>query len=92
MSRLSKRWEPMKLSPAGSRCYRTFLSALKITSDEPLAWGCIETYGRERVGPYKLEIWNTAEGEWEYVCDFDSIKKAKAIGRVLAAAAMGKNF
>lgn len=76
-----------------NRIHRTFLSAIKTDNDdEPLAWGCIETYGGERVGPYKLEIWNNAEEEWEYVCDFDSIKKAKAVGRVLAAAAMSKNF
>lgn len=94
MRRLSKRWEPMTQISTGGKL-RTFLSEVAtIDNPEPLTWGCIETYGPGPTGPYKLEIWDHGEyaREWEFVQDFDTLKEAKAVGRLLAGVAMSNNF
>lgn len=94
MRRLSKRWEPMIHISTGGK-HRTFLSEVATKDNpEPLSWGCIETYGSELAGPYKLEIWDNDEyaREWEFIQDFDTLKEAKEVGRLLAGVAMSKNF
>jgi hypothetical protein len=92
MRLLSRRWEPLFHVDFGQR-YRTFLSEVSAPADEEtLAWGCIETYGPTNTGPYRLEIWNAVDEEWEFVRDFPTIKEAKEVGRLLAGVALAKNF
>jgi hypothetical protein len=93
MRELKKRWEHMKITAAVGKFYRTFLSAAKTKDDpEPLAWACIETTGPALEAPYHLEIWNGTEGEWEHITTFNTLKEAKAVGRVMASIALNKNF
>ena len=86
MRRLSKRWEA--LNPVrGRSLYRSFL--LEINGDG-MCWGCIEATSLD--GPFRLEIWDPAEGEWELVRPFSTFKEAKAVGRLLAGVALSKNM
>lgn len=88
MRRLSKRWEA--LNPVrGCSLYRSFLPEIK-PSEEGLCWGCIEATSLD--GPFRLEIWDPAEGEWEFVREFPTLKEAKAVGRLLAGVALSKDM
>jgi len=85
MRRLSKRWEPLKrVTGVG---YRTFLPEIR-PSD--LCWGCIEAPSLD--GPFRLEIWDGFENEWEFVEAFPTLKKAKEVGRLLAGVSLNKNI
>jgi hypothetical protein len=55
-----------------------------------MSWGCIEAKSLD--GPFRLEIWNHTDGEWEFVRDFPTFKEAKAVGRLLAGVALSKNM
>jgi hypothetical protein len=88
MRRLSKRWESLK-SVHNGRLYRSFLPEIGY-SETGLCWGCIEAPSLD--GPFRLEIWNPAEGEWEFVQEFPTFKEAKAVGRLLAGVALSKNM
>jgi hypothetical protein len=55
-----------------------------------MCWGCIEAKSLD--GPFRLEIWNHTEGEWEFVLDFPTFKEAKAVGRLLAGVALSKDM
>jgi hypothetical protein len=86
MRRLSKRWEA--LNPVrGRSLYRSFLPEI---NGDGMCWGCIEA--PSLYGPFRLEIWDPAEGEWEFVRDFSTSKEAKAVGRLLAGVALSKNM
>lgn len=88
MRRLSKRWE--SLNPVNHRdLYRLFLPEIGY-SETGLCWGCIEATSLD--GPFRLEIWDPAEGEWEFVRDFPTSKEAKDVGRLLAGVALSKNI
>ena len=88
MRRLSKRWE--SLNPVNSRAlYRAFLPEIG-HSETGMCWGCIEA--KSLAGPFRLEIWNQTEGEWEFVETFPTFKKAKAVGRLLAGVALSKTM
>jgi len=88
MRRLSKRWEA--LNPVrGRSLYRSFLTEIK-PSEEGLCWGCIEATSLD--GPFRLEIWNHTEGDWEFVQEFPTFKKAKVVGRLLAGVALSRNM
>ena len=86
MRRLSKRWEALKAAHNG-RVHRAFLPEIG-TGD--LCWGCIEAPSLD--GPFRLEIWNGTEQDWEFVETFPTFKKAKAVGRLLAGVALNKNM
>ena len=86
MKRLSKRWEPLQSAHNG-RLHRSFLPEV---SGGWLCWGCIKAPSLD--GPFRLEIWNHTEQEWEFVQEFPTFKKAKAVGRLLAGVALSKNF
>ena len=88
MRRLSKRWETIRLVNNGS-LYRTFLPEIR-PNDEELCWGCIEF--KDPKGPFRLEIWDGTESEWEEVGTFPTLKQAKEVGRLLAGIALAKNF
>lgn len=86
MKRLSKRWEA--LNPVrGRSLYRSFLSEI---NGDCMSWGCIEAKSLD--GPFRLEIWNHTDGEWEFVRDFPTFKEAKAVGRLLAGVALSKDM
>lgn len=85
MRRLSKRWEPLKHQYG--TIYRAFLPEIGY---DGLCWGCIEANSLD--GPFRLEIWNPTESEWESVRDFPTFKEAKEVGRLLAAVALNKDF
>lgn len=85
MRRLSKRWEPLK--NRHGTLYRAFLPEIWSGG---LCWGCIEAPSLD--GPFRLEIWNGAENEWEFVEAFPTFKKAKEVGRLLAGVALNKNI
>ena len=87
MRRLSKRWESLKSAHNG-RLYRSFLP--EVSDVDGMCWGCIEAKSLD--GPFRLEIWNRAEGEWEFVRDFSTFKEAKAVGRLLAGVALSKTM
>jgi len=87
MRRLSKRWEPLKRATGVG--YRTFLPEVS-RSGEDLCWGCIEAPSLD--GPFRLEIWDGAENEWEFVEAFPTLKKAKEVGRLLAGVSLNKNI
>jgi hypothetical protein len=55
-----------------------------------MCWGCIEAPSLD--GPFRLEIWNGTESEWEFVAAFPTFKKAKEVGRLLAGVALNKNI
>jgi hypothetical protein len=59
-------------------------------SETGLCWGCIEAKSLD--GPFRLEIWNGTENEWEFVEAFPTFKEAKAVGRLLAGVALNKNI
>jgi hypothetical protein len=86
MRRLSKRWKP--LIPRHT-LYRAFLPEIGL-HEGGLCWGCIEAPSLD--GPFRLEIWNGTEGEWEFVETFPTFKKAKEVGRLLAGVALNKNI
>jgi hypothetical protein len=88
MRRLSKRWEALKSAHNG-RLYRAFLPEIGF-HEGGLCWGCIEAPSLD--GPFRLEIWNHTEQEWEFVQEFPTFKKAKAVGRLLAGVALNKNI
>jgi hypothetical protein len=85
MRRLSKRWEP--LNRKYNTVYRAFLPEI---GSGDLCWGCIEAKSLD--GPFRLEIWDGTENEWEFVETFPTFKKAKEVGRLLAGVALNKNF
>ena len=85
MRRLSKRWEPLQSAHNG-RLYRSFLPEI---SEDGVCWGCIEAKSLD--GPFRLEIWNHTESEWEFVRDFSTFKEAKQVGRLLAGVALSRN-
>jgi hypothetical protein len=87
MRRLSKRWEPLKRKY--NTVYRAFLPETG-SDDSGFCWGCIEAPSLD--GPFRLEIWNSTEGEWEFVEAFPTFKKAKEVGRLLAGVALNKNI
>lgn len=90
MRRLSKRWESVRNIDNGS-LYRVLLSGLKTSyNPEPLTWACIEF--KDPKGPFRLEVWDNNDWEWEFVQDFPTLKKAKEVGRLLAGVALAKNF
>ena len=92
MRRLSRRWESFRFVSLG-QFYRAFLAEVAVASScdpEPLAWGCIETKNMD--GPFRLEIWNPIEEEWEEINHFPTLKQAKDVGRLLAGVALAKNF
>ena len=86
MRRLSKRWEALRPVPRRT-LYRTFLPE---TGPGDLCWGCIEAPSLD--GPFRLEIWDGTENEWEFVEAFPTFKKAKEVGRLLAGVALNKNI
>lgn len=88
MRRLSKRWETIR-SIANGSLYRTFLPEIQPT-ERDLCWACIEF--KDDKGPFRLEIWDGTEDEWEEVGSFTTIKQAKEVGRLLAGVALAKNF
>ena len=88
MRRLSKRWEALKSTHNG-RLYRAFLPEIG-HSETGLCWGCIEAPSLD--GPFRLEIWDGTEQEWEFVQEFPTFKEAKAVGRLLAVVALNKNI
>ena len=88
MRRLSKRWEALHPVPRFS-LYRTYLPEVS-RSGEGLCWGCIEAPSLD--GPFRLEIWNGTESEWEFVEAFPTLKKAKEVGRLLAGVSLNKNI
>jgi hypothetical protein len=91
MRRLSKRWEPFRGHESGS-LRRSFLSEIAVPSSEldSLAWGCIEY--KNPKGPFRLEIWNPLEEDWEEINYFPTLKQAKEVGRLLAGVAFAKNI
>lgn len=90
MRALAKRWTvfgPVFTFKPQLQVYRTFLG----DDDEAgYNWACIES--RSKSGPFKLEIWDIADQEWGDCGTFDTLKKARAVGRLLAGAALAKNF
>ena len=88
MRRLSKRWETIR-SIANGSLYRTFLAETPI-GDRDLCWACIEF--KDAKGPFRLEIWDGTESEWEEINYFPTFKQAKEVGRLLAGVALAKNF
>lgn len=88
MRRLSKRWESVRNIDNGS-LYRTFLPEHRPT-EEDSCWACIEF--KDPKGPFRLEVWDNNDWEWEFVQDFPTLKKAKEVGRLLAGVALAKNF
>jgi len=88
MRRLSKRWEPLHPVPRRP-LYRTFLPETG-SDDSGMCWGCIEAPSLD--GPFRLEIWNGTEQDWEFVETFPTFKKAKEVGRLLAGVALNKNI
>lgn len=99
MRRLSRRWEPFHVASynygreLSSSIHRTFLSEpATVGNPEPIAWGCIETHGPVLEAPYRLEVWDNQEEEWEFVQDFPTLKQAKEVGRLLAGIALAKNI
>jgi hypothetical protein len=86
MKQLSKRWEPLKSAHNG-RLHRAFLPEV---NGGGLRWGCIEAPSLD--GPFRLEIWNQTEGEWDFVEAFPTFKQAKAVGRLLAGVALSRNM
>jgi hypothetical protein len=89
MRQLSKRWEPLK-PITGSILLRSFLVEIEHEPYDSLCWGCIEA--KSLAGPFRLEIWNGLEGEWEFVQDFPTFKEAKAVGRLLAGVALTQHL
>ena len=88
MRELKKRWGPVRLLQGGKQ-YRIFLSEPKTYENpDPLSWGCIEATSRE--GPFRLEIWNDTEEEWDEVARFPTLKQAKTVGRLLAGVALAQ--
>jgi hypothetical protein len=88
MRQLSKRWESLK-SIGNGRLYRAFLPEIGF-GNSGRCWGCIEA--PSLAGPFRLEIWNNTENEWEFVETFPTFKKAKEVGRLLAGVALNKNI
>jgi hypothetical protein len=76
-------------SIANGSLYRAFLSEIE-RNGEFLSWGCIEF--KNLKGPFRLEIWDGTEGEWEFVQEFSTLKEAKEVGRLLAGVALNKNI
>jgi hypothetical protein len=89
MRRLSKRWETLKQVRYRPALYRAFLPEIG-TNEVNLCWGCIEAPSLD--GPFRLEIWNHTEQEWEFVQEFPTFKEAKEVGRLLAGVALNKNI
>jgi hypothetical protein len=90
MRRLSKRWESLKRVTGARHLYRAFLPETGPPDDSGMCWGCIEAPSLD--GPFRLEIWNHTESEWEFVQEFPTFKEAKAVGRLLAGVALNKNI
>ena len=88
MRRLSKRWETIR-SIANGSLHRTFLAEAP-RGGMDLCWACIEF--KDDKGPFRLEIWNGYESEWEEIDHFPTLKQAKEVGRLLAGVALAKNF
>ena len=88
MRRLSKRWEPVRSIGNGS-LYRMFLPEFPV-NDMDLCWACIEY--KDLKGPFRLEIWDAADEEWEEIDHFPTLKQAKEVGRLLAGVALNKNI
>ena len=88
MRRLSKRWEPLKRVTYRA-LYRSFLSEVQFCG-EAMCWGCIEAPSLD--GPFRFEVWNPTEGEWEFVQSFPTLKEAKTVGRLLAGVALNQNI
>jgi hypothetical protein len=86
MRRLSKRWESLK-RVSHRTLYRAFLQEVW-PSD--MCWACIEAPSLD--GPFRLEIWDGTENEWEFVETFPTLKEAKAVGRLLAGVALSRNI
>ena len=85
MRRLSKRWESLKRATSG--IHRAFLPEV---NGDGLCWGCIEAKSLD--GPFRLEIWNHTEHEWEFVQTFPTLKEAKEVGRLMAGIAWSQNI
>lgn len=100
MAELSKRWSPVHQAsvfgkPSKKLIYRWFLNTVPANpptdnpADEGIYIACIEAFDKDN-GPFKLEIWNNGDTDWDAVSYFNDLKEAKSVGRVLAATALHK--
>lgn len=100
MAELSKRWSPVEevlvfVAPSKKKIYRWFL--ITIPADPPTGYvegegiyiACVESFDKDN-GPFKLEIWDDIENDWDEISYFNKLKAAKAVGRILASNAMQK--
>lgn len=87
MRRLSKRWESTR-AVSGGGLYRAFLNEVRLDGSG-YSWAYIESNFK---GPFRLEIWNMQEGEWDPAQTFPTLKQAKEVGRLLAGVALAKNI
>ena len=95
MAELRKRWNPVEEAmvfgaPSKKKIYRWFLHTVPANpptdsfADEGIYIACIESFDKDN-GPFKLEIWNDDDNDWDEISYFDKLKNAKAVGRILAA-------
>lgn len=93
MRRLSKRWEPFRFINLG-QLHRAFLPEVgnEVANEDgdALCWACIEF--KDAKGPFRLEIWDDDERNWDEIDYFPTLKKAKEVGRLLAGIALAKNI
>jgi hypothetical protein len=84
---LKKRWQPVRYL---SNRFHWFLADTEPDHEASFNWACIEAKSID--GPFKLEIWNMDNTEWDTVTTLKTLKEAKAVGRLLAGVALNKNI
>jgi hypothetical protein len=95
MAELRKRWSPVEeslvfVSPSKKKIYRWFLNTIPADpptdsfADGGIYIACVESFDKDN-GPFKLEVWDDVENDWDEISYFNKLKAAKAVGRILAA-------
>ena len=95
MAELHKRWNNERRVDraygGNIAIYRWFLGGTVNTQDwERVHMACIESYDASN-GPFKLEIWDFANEDWDLAGEFPTLKQAKVMGRLMAGLSLTRS-
>jgi hypothetical protein len=97
MAELHKRWGPIEVhqhyNGQNRPLSRWFLGSTPNLRNDPETYmymACIESYDASN-GPFKLEIWNLVDEEWDVGGEFPTLKQAKIMGRLMAGLALTRS-